>query len=472
MQKVDGKPGAHVKIRPRPRDTAFLVTVYLAVLMVIPSRYTFAPFGGAGAPSTMLGAIFLIVYLLRWIHPASPVGSVGQPLRMATHGLFCAFLASYAAANLHKMGTHQQNGADRGMVMICGWAGVLLLTADGVASMQRLEVLLKRIVFGASAMASLGIAQFFTGLNVARYIVVPGLTANQPYSDIATRGSYNRPSATAIHPIEFAFVLAAVLPVAIHQARFAPEKEKFKRWLQVALISVALPMTVSRTAIVGFVAVMAVILPVWPSRDRWRALGAVAIGVLGIQVLVPGFVRDINNLFFAIGSDASTTSRTAAFSDAGPLIGQHPWFGEAFGTFMPSVFFYTDDQYLNAAIELGTVGVVAIVVMFITGWWSARDVRRHSADPRIRHLGQCMAASCAVMGVGYGTFDTLYFPMAAGITFLMLGCLAAFWRLTRRDAQEPEASRWPARDSSSGRQGSAGGGHALRWHPPGQGQLP
>jgi O-antigen ligase len=306
-----------------------------------------------------------------------------------------------------------------------------------VRSMERLEALLRRIVFGASAMAVLGITQFFTGLDIAKYIVIPGLVANQPYDDIAVRGSFNRPSATAIHPIEFGFVLAVVLPIAIHRARFAPQNQRFKRWLQVVLISVTLPMTVSRSAILGFVIVMAVILPIWPARDRWRALGVIAIGVIGIPVLVPGLLRDLNNLFFAIGTDSSTTSRTDALSNAMPLIGQHPWFGEGFGTFMPSVFFYTDDQYLNSAIELGLVGVAAIVVLFITGWWSARDVRRRSTDPEIRHLGQCMAASCAAMLIIYGTFDALYFPMAAGITFLLLGCLAALWRLTRESVCAP-----------------------------------
>jgi O-antigen ligase len=455
---TDLRPATIAKIRSQPRDIASLLTLYVFVLMAIPSEYTFAPFGGAGAPSTMLGAIFLVVYLLRWVHPESPIGSVRQPLRVAALGIFCAVVASYAAANLHKMGTLQQNGADRGIIMICGWAGVLLLAADGVSSMERLEVLLKRIVFGASSMAALGIVQFFTGLNIAKYIVIPGLTANQPYSDISTRGSYNRPSATAIHPLEFAFVLAAVLPVAIHRARFAPENQKVKRWIQVTLISVALPMTVSRSAILGLVVVMAVILPVWPSRDRWCALGVAAIGALGIQVLVPGFLRDMNGLFFAIGSDSSTTSRTSALSNSMPLIGQHPWFGEGFGTFMPSTLFYTDDQYLNAGIELGLVGVAAIVALFSTGWWSARDVRRRSTDPGIRHLGQCMGASCAVMLVVYSTFDTLYFPMAAGITFLMLGCIAALWRLTR--------------EASYGRQDSVGGERAPRQHLPGSGQLP
>jgi O-antigen ligase len=226
-------------------------------------------------------------------------------------------------------------------------------------------------------------------------------------------------------------VLAAVLPIAIHRARFAPKNRKFIRWLQVALISVTFPMTVSRSAILGFVVVMAVILPVWPARDRWRALGVITIGVLGLQALVPGILRELIDLFFAVGTDSSTTSRTSAFSEATSVISQHPWFGEGFGAFLSSVYFYTDDQYLNSAIELGLVGVTAIVALFITGWWSGRDVRRRSADPEIRHLGQCMAASCAVTLIVYGTFDALYFPMAAGITFLILGCLGALWRLTR-----------------------------------------
>jgi polysaccharide biosynthesis protein PslJ len=439
------RPAATAKSQPKQRDIVSLITLYVLFLMAIPSRYTFAPLGGAGAPSTMLGGIFLIVYLLRWVHPASPIGSVPQPLRVAALVIFSAFLMSYVAANLHKLQPLEQNGADRGIILICGWVGIMLLTADGVSSMERLEVLLRRIVFGASAMAVLGITQFFTGLNIAKYIVIPGLTANQPYIDIAVRGSYNRPSATAIHPIEFGFVLAIVLPIAIHRARFAPKSQKLKRWIQVVLISVTLPMTVSRSAILGFVIVMAVILPVWPTRDRWRALGVIGIGMIGIQVLVPGIVRNLSNLFFAIGSDASTTSRTGALSDAVPLIGQHPWVGEGFGTFMPSIFFYTDDQYLNSAIELGLVGVVAIVALFISGLWSARNVRRRSADPEIRHLGQCMAASCTVMLIIYATFDALYFPMAAGVTFLMLGCLAALWRLTLSPSAESSSRPYDAR---------------------------
>jgi len=420
----------------RTRDIVSIITIYVFFLMAIPSRYVFAPFGGAGSPSTMLGVLFLVTYLLRWLHPASSIGTGRQPIRLAGTALFCAFLTSYVAANLHKMGGLQQNGADRGLIMISGWLGIMLLTADGVDSMDRLNVLLGRIVFGATGMAGLGIIQFFTGLDITKYIVLPGLHVSQAYTDVATRGSFNRPSATAIHPLEFGFVLVTVLPIAIHRARYAPQGRRLRRWLQVVLIATALPMTVSRSAILGFIVAMIVILPTWPSRERWAALGMIVFGVLGIQVMIPGMVRALNNLFFAIGTDASTTSRTAAFSNAVPLVSAHPLLGVGFGVFMPNIYFFTDDQYLNSVIEIGLVGTFLLLLMFLVGWCLSRGARRASADPETRDLGQCMAASCAVMLISYGTFDALYFPMAAGLTFLMLGCVGALWRLTvRQDAR-------------------------------------
>ena len=107
---------------------------------------------------------------------------------------------------------------------------------------------------------------------------------------------------------------------------------------------------------------------------------------------------------------------------------------------MPNIYFFTDDEYLNAAIEIGLVGSFMLLLMFITGWCLSRSVRRASADQETRHLGQCMAASCAVMLICYATFDALYFPMAAGLTFLVLGCVGALWRLTVQSRRQHEVS--------------------------------
>ena len=411
------------------KDTVSLLTFYVFLLMAIPSALVFPPFGGAGSPSTILGAGFFVWYLMSRLHPSSVIGSMRQPFRVAGTALFCAIMAAYVLANLHKLGVLEQNGADRGLIMISGWLGVLLLTADGVDRLDRLKTLLGRIVFGATAMAVLGITQFFTGLNAAKYIVIPGLIDQQPYTDISVRGSVNRPSATAIHPIEFGFVLALVLPIAIHRARYAPPGSRFRRWLQVALIGTALPMTVSRSAILGLVIALIVILPTWPRRDRWTALVVLVCSLFVLRTFIHGLIGTLRSLFTSIGSDSSTVSRTAAFSHAAPLISAHPLFGVGFGTFMPQILFYTDDQYLNSLIEIGAVGLVALLAVFITGWSLARSARKASTDPEVRHLMQCLAACVAVIIVGFSTFDALYFPMAAGLTFLILGCVGAAWRI-------------------------------------------
>jgi O-antigen ligase len=415
--------------QPTSNDAVALLTFYVFVLVAIPSRLVFGPFGGAGAPSTILGVALLGWYLLNWFHPASTISSGRLPLRVASLLVFCAIVAAYASANLHKLGTIEQNGADRGLIMICGWLGILLLTQEGVNRLDRLQILLGRIVFGVTAMAVLGITQFFTSLDAAKYIVIPGLIDQQPYTDIQVRGSVNRPAATAIHPIEFGFVLAVVLPIAIHRARYAPTGLRFRRWLQVALIAMALPMTVSRSAILGLVVALIVILPTWRWRDRIATFLILIASLFVLRTIIPGLIGTLRNLFLVLGSDSSTLSRTAAFTYASPLISAHPFFGIGFGVFVPQTYFFTDDQYLNSLIEIGIVGLAALLILFFTGWHLARASRKASADPEVRDLAQCVAASVAVIIVGFATFDALYFPMAAGLTFLMLGCAGAMWRI-------------------------------------------
>jgi polysaccharide biosynthesis protein PslJ len=73
------------------------------------------------------------------------------------------------------------------------------------------------------------------------------------------------------------------------------------------------------------------------------------------------------------------------------------------------------------------------VALFVTGWSLARRVRRMSTDSAERDLAQSLAASTAVAGLTFGTFDALGFPMATGLTFLLLGCVGALWRLAKAE---------------------------------------
>jgi O-antigen ligase len=421
-----------------------LLTCYLVLLMGIPSSLVFGPLGGAGAPAGIFAAVLLGWYLIAWQHPLLPLDRGRQPVRVAAILFACATVAAYVSANRAPMAVLEKNGADRGMILMAGWIGVVLLAADGIDSEERLATLLRRIVLGASLMAAMGIVEFFAGVNLAQYIVIPGLSVHQQLDGLLSVVGLGRATATAAHPLELATVLAMALPVAIHQARFAPPALRVRRWLQVGLIGAAMPMTVSRSAILVIAVAAVVLLPTWKKQYRGLAYRALMGGLIVAWLAVPSIVSGFGNLIGQFGTDSSITSRTSAYSSAAPLIAAHPWFGQGFQTFFPETYFFVDNQYLTSIIETGFVGSLSLVALFATGWFVARSARRAALDIRTRDLMQCLAASVAAAAFSFSTFDALSFTIAPGLTFLMLGCVGAAWRLIRARQYSVPAPRIPA----------------------------
>jgi polysaccharide biosynthesis protein PslJ len=425
-----------VSDRIRQADAIGLLTFFTFLLLIIPAPLEFAPLGGAGSPATIFGVVLLILYLATWLHPRLAPERSSQPIRRAGICFFCSILVTYVSVNRHALSTSQLNGVDRGIIMACGWLGVLLIAADDINRIERLKALFGRIIMGVTIVASLAMVQFFTGLNAVKYVVIPGLSSQQPFTDLGTREALYRVSATATSPIELAAVLAVCLPLAVHQARFARPELRRRRWIQVALIGGALPLTLSRTAVVAFVVSCLVLLPTWPKRDRRLAYIVGGLSVIAMWAMIPGLLGAFGSLFSEVGSDPSSTSRTGAFSSAIPFIAQNPWLGRGFDTFFPQTYFFTDDQYLHSLIETGFVGLLALLALFATGWTLARAARRATVDTENRDLAQSLAAGIAASAAAFATLDAFSFPIISGLTFMLLGCTGALWRITRATAAQ------------------------------------
>jgi O-antigen ligase len=261
--------------------------------------------------------------------------------------------------------------------------------------------------------------------------VIPGLSVHQQVTDLMSRQGLVRVTATTAQPLEFNAVLAMSLPIALHQARFAPAALRVRRWLQVALITAVVPMTGSRSAFFALAVICIVLFPTWHRRD-WLRVCLAGLAASALAWLVkPSLVSSFTALFGQLGTDQSSLSRASAYSEAVPYIAAHPWLGQGFQTFFPQTYFFVDNQYLTSLLETGVLGLLALVACFATGWFAARSVRTTAADARTRDLGQCLAASIAVGAVCFASFDALSFSIAAGLFFLLLGCVGAAWRLGR-----------------------------------------
>jgi len=412
-------------------DAVTLLSLYILLLMAIPSSLVIGSFGAAGAPAALLAVAILCWYLVARQHPGLGLDRGRQPVRVAATIFAGVVVAAYISASRHAVPAAEQSGADRGLIVLAGWIGVLALAADGIDQAGRLRTLFRRIVILATAMAALGVIEFCTGVDLTKYIVIPGLSVHQQVTDLMSREGLPRVTATASQPLEFSAVLAMSLPIAVHQARFAPAARRVRRWVQVVLIAAVMPMTGSRSAFFGLAVICVVLFPTWHRRDRHRAyLAGLAAPVLA-WLVKPSLVSSFAALFGQLGTDQSSLSRADAYSEAAPYITAHPWLGQGFQTFFPQTYFFVDNQYLTSLLETGVLGFLALVGCFATGWFTARSLRATAVDARTRDLGQCLAASMAAAAVCFGSFDALSFSIAAGLFFLLLGCVGAAWRLGR-----------------------------------------
>ena len=418
-----------------------LLTVYVILLTFIPSALVLGPLGGAGSPATLFALTLLPWYALLWVHPRFALYRGRQPVRITAAFFASIIVAAYVSANRHSLNVTAQNGTDREMICLAGWVAVLLLAADGIEGWESLQALIRRIISCVSAISAVGITQFLTGFNLASYVVIPGLSKQVAFDDLLSRGGLNRPSATTAQPLELAAVLALTLPLALHQARFAGPGARFRCWLQAALIAGALPLTVSRSAVLGLAVIVVMLVPTWPKRDRWLAFPVIGGSVVSLWVITPGLFPLLYQLFAETGGESSSTSRVDAYSSSVSFITAHPWLGQGFGTFLPQTYFFVDNQYLTSLIETGVLGLLAVITLFGVGWWLARSARRACSDERIRDLLQCLAVSVVTVALSFFTFDAFSFATFSGLTFLLLGCIAAAWRLVRTKADDVTADR-------------------------------
>jgi hypothetical protein len=438
MTRMETRSGsARAQLAPRPTrrgiDATSMLTVYLVLLLVVPSSLTITALGSVGKPATLwaLGlAVWWAASRLQRFVPA-PAGAIA--LKFGILAFVAVVLLSYAAAMLRVLPSDEVSPADSGVIRIIGWAGVALVACDGINDPARFRLFLRRIAIGGTLMAILGLLQFVTKQSLLDWISIPGFSSDvSGLAGLDDRAGFVRASGTAIHPLEYGTVLCIALPIAI---TLAVDAQRFRviSWLPVLIIGAAGVLAVSRSALIGVAAGVIVLIPAWSRRVRWVFGLAAIVFAVGIGIAVPGIVGTLRGLFLGIGGDASTVSRVDGFASATEFIGRFPILGKGFGTFLP-IYHILDDQYLLLAVEVGILGFAAFVWMLgaaLVSVWRARRMLVQSVD---RNLAQALMASTFAGAVLLAFFDGFSFPMCAGMMFLAMGLCGGMLRLAKHAA--------------------------------------
>ena len=415
--------------RPGWDATSFL-TVYLVLVCALPSYLTIPVLGSAGRPSTLWGLVGLLWWIWNRVGVVVPYKRGSGVIRTALLVFVGCVLASYAYANFRGLPGSESSPADSGMLRLAGWVGIALIAADGIATRERLQTLLRRIAIAGALMASLGLAQFWTGESLIEWISLPGFAVDSSLSGVEGRGGFIRPQGTAAHPLEYGVVLCMSLPIAISLAMTETKRGMLLRWLPASVIMFASMLSVSRSALLGVLAGILVLSPRWPPRVRLYAVVAAAgLGAIMYSV-VPGMAGTLKGMFLGVADDSSTVSRTNSYAAAFDIAQRSPFVGRGFSTFLPQ-YLILDNQFLGLLIEVGVLGLAAflvLVAMSIIIPWTATH---RSTDAGLRQLGAAVSASVAATALTFAFFDGLGFPMSAGLLFMMLGISASLVRSAR-----------------------------------------
>ena len=118
----------HLPTTRRPTvDGTSLLTVYVVLLIAVPSKLIFAPLGGAGTPAQIVGVASGLWYVWWRLQRAVSDDQGRQPVRAAMLTFAGAVLASYVAAMIRPISDGEISTADMGLISVIGWVGVVLV---------------------------------------------------------------------------------------------------------------------------------------------------------------------------------------------------------------------------------------------------------------------------------------------------------------------------------------------------------
>jgi O-antigen ligase len=412
------------------RGAAGIVVVYVLALVLIPSRYTIS---GYDLTLAMLVSVVAgLAWFARFVTVGSDVasGPVGRALILFGSVTIVSYLVTVAGPSP----VAAISAADRRLVAVVGLLAVAFVMIDGIRTGADIERVITALVAAGAVAAAIGILQFVTESVWVGSLRPPGFTSTGPVGFILERSGVPRVAGTARHPIEFGLVMAMLLPFAAHRAVCAPTNtRRVGAYVSAGLMTVALVMSLSRSAVLALVAVVAVLLPSWPRGRRVAFVVWSALGFCALTLAAGDLMESQREALFGDAAEGSNQARTTAAGEAFDLFAEQPVIGQGLGGIQDLV---VDNQYLQTLAESGLIGFVSLLVLLNAVLLSVRRIRATTAEPAARDLARCLAASLAAFAVGSFALATLVYPTTAGLLVVVAGLTGALYRSVAAPATE------------------------------------
>jgi O-antigen ligase len=435
-------PGRAI-LAPAIRSPAVLmVQVFAVTVMVFPSDTVIKAVGAGGYVAALVAYLMFLSYIAVTLFGLHNPFDYRSPVRIALCGLWLASLAAYALMDRTLLSSSQQSSADRWLIQLIGVSGVILVASEFLRSLEDIHRVLRALVWGGAICGIVAALQFWLSRDITPYLrILPGFSLNQSVGAIAigSRGGLNRVAGTATDPIELGVVAGMLLPLAAYLGIHDRGRSSVKRWLPVICITLAVPTAISRAGILSAVIGVGGLIVSLSSTRRLTAIAAIPVVGAGFFLTAHRLLGTLSTYFLVGTGDNSISHRVDNYPYVLQLVKQNPWFGQGGGTYIATATsnlgasHILDDQYLDSAIELGLVGLVAMALYLLWPALAAIAARSRSNDPQLRDLCAALGSAAVAAVVCSATFDAFGFPMFVMVEALLIGLIGAVWLLVDRE---------------------------------------
>jgi polysaccharide biosynthesis protein PslJ len=418
-----GKPAGG----PRSDRTPWLLCILCLLVPIIPTDVILpGALKGNGSPARMVALVLSGLVVLGFLitQRTAPKRRI-SPGAMILCLYFLLLLTTYAAGLLNYDDYVVATARTRSMVGLIAHVGIALYILGRVHTARQRDLLLGFLAIGLAYACLVGFLQGAASIDLRYFFQPPGFIINpESLLDTGYRLGVKRVWGTSGHPIEFSVLAAVTVPLTIYFARNGATK-KVRRLSGTAccLALLALPAAVSRSGVISLIAVLAVYMFAFKVRPIATAVVAGSIAIGGYILAFPLTANALWNTITGSGEDESVEGRIDDLPRVSLLVRERPVFGLGFGGSPPAAFGYLDNQWLQAIVQGGFVGLVAMIVFTAGVIFGIAAALRRATSQREREQAYLLGGMAAGILASSTTFDLFGFEQATLILFIVYALL-------------------------------------------------
>ena len=438
---VDGGPGQLTGVRER---TPWLLAFLCLLIPILP--WTLVPAGplkSNGSPAKLIAILFFALIVLGFIATRRTAKT-----RAVRPGVVLILLFFFLELTMYGMGlTHLDSAlADstktRYFIVLLANVGVALYAMTRLETTRQRTIVLGCLAVGLTFACVVGLLQSTTAIDLRFLFKPPGFVENTEFVDFADRQGAKRIVGTSQHPIEFAVLAAVTVPLTAHFARYATSRQvRLLATLACGLSLAAMPAAVSRSGVITLMAALLVYMWSFTLRQLATAVVVACLAAVGYLLAFSGTANALWQTIVNSEQDPSVLERTADYAVVSATFRAHPVFGLGLGGNPWEEYGFLDNEWLQAIVQGGIVGVAAMMVLAGGVFFGLSAGLRRVTSPRERDQTYMTASMLVGILVSSFTFDLFTYQQATLIFFILLGLL---WSTYAVPLPGPDIARPPA----------------------------